>query len=69
MHDSLPIPSATSAASEFAAARLILPVGEAGHRQLKLLERMGNVFPARTFDRCRFEPLLGRYGWRELPPA
>jgi protein-L-isoaspartate(D-aspartate) O-methyltransferase len=49
--------------------RLILPVGEAEHQQLKLLKRTGNTLLTRSFDRCRFVPLLGRYGWREMPPA
>lgn len=48
--------------------RLILPVGNAEEQQLLLLKRAGHTFLKRAFDRCRFVPLLGRYGWRELPP-
>jgi hypothetical protein len=60
MHDSLPIPSATSDADEFAAARRDMV--ETQLRPRGILDR--GVLAA-----MQRVPLLGRYGWRELPPA
>jgi hypothetical protein len=60
MHDSLPIPSATSAAGEFAAAR---------RDMVETQLRPRGVLDRGVLAAMQRAPLLGRNGWRELPPA
>ncbi len=45
--------------------RMIVPVGEAEHQVLMLLTRRGENFYCERRDRCRFVPLVGRYGWKD----
>jgi protein-L-isoaspartate(D-aspartate) O-methyltransferase len=45
--------------------RMILPVGDADHQELQLIEKHGDNFPARMLEGCRFVPLVGHYGWQE----
>jgi protein-L-isoaspartate(D-aspartate) O-methyltransferase len=48
--------------------RLVIPVGEFDHQELRLLLKQGNEFTTRTLDPCRFVPLIGKYGWPEKKP-
>jgi protein-L-isoaspartate(D-aspartate) O-methyltransferase len=45
--------------------RMILPVGDAEHQELRLIERRGDDFPTKMLEGCRFVPLVGYHGWQE----
>src|SRR5260370_5919108 len=45
--------------------RMILPVGDAEHQELQLIERRGDAFPTRMLEGCRFAPLVGYHGCQE----
>jgi protein-L-isoaspartate(D-aspartate) O-methyltransferase len=45
--------------------RMILPVGDAQHQELRLIEKRGDAFPAKMLEGCRFVPLVGYHGWQE----
>ncbi len=45
--------------------RMILPVGDAEHQELQLIERRGDAFPTKLLEGCRFVPLVGYHGWQE----
>jgi protein-L-isoaspartate(D-aspartate) O-methyltransferase len=45
--------------------RMIIPVGEADHQELRLVEKHGDAFPAKILEGCRFVPLVGYHGWQE----
>ena len=45
--------------------RMILPVGDAEHQELQLIEKRGDTFPAKMLEGCRFVPLIGYHGWQE----
>jgi len=45
--------------------RMIIPVGEADHQELQLVEKHGDAFPAKILEGCRFVPLVGYHGWQE----
>jgi protein-L-isoaspartate(D-aspartate) O-methyltransferase len=47
--------------------RMILPVGDAEHQELQLIERRGDAFPTKLLEGCRFVPLVGYHGWQEPP--
>ncbi len=43
--------------------QMILPIGDEELQELKLVTRRGDRFTSRTLLRCRFVPLIGRYGF------
>ena len=43
--------------------QMILPIGDEHLQELKLVTRRGERFTSRTLLRCRFVPLIGRYGF------
>lgn len=43
--------------------RMILPVGNHEHQELKLVIRRGERFSIRTLRRVQFVPMIGRYGF------
>jgi protein-L-isoaspartate(D-aspartate) O-methyltransferase len=45
--------------------RMILPVGDAEHQELQLIEKRGDAFPTKMLEGCRFVPLVGYHGWQE----
>jgi len=45
--------------------RMILPVGNAEHQELRLIEKRGDAFPTKMLEGCRFVPLVGYHGWQE----
>jgi protein-L-isoaspartate(D-aspartate) O-methyltransferase len=45
--------------------RLVLPVGEAEHQELQLIEKHGDAFLTKRLEGCRFVPLVGYHGWQE----
>ncbi|HKV61695.1 MAG TPA: protein-L-isoaspartate(D-aspartate) O-methyltransferase [Candidatus Acidoferrum sp.] len=45
--------------------RMILPVGDTEHQELRFIEKRGNNFLAKMLEGCRFVPLVGYYGWQE----
>jgi protein-L-isoaspartate(D-aspartate) O-methyltransferase len=45
--------------------RLVIPVGDLTHQDLKLIFKHGNQVATRFLDPCQFVPLIGRYGWPE----
>ena len=47
--------------------RMILPIGDAEHQELRLIEKQGTTFLTSTMEGCRFVPLVGYYGWQEPP--
>jgi protein-L-isoaspartate(D-aspartate) O-methyltransferase len=46
--------------------RLVIPVGELDHQELRQIFKHGNEFATRTLDPCQFVPLIGKYGWPEM---
>ena len=42
---------------------MILPIGDEELQELTLVTRRGERFTTRTLLRCRFVPLIGRYGF------
>jgi protein-L-isoaspartate(D-aspartate) O-methyltransferase len=48
--------------------RMILPVGDVEHQELRRIEKQGHSFLRSTLEGCRFVPLVGYHGWQE-PPA
>ncbi len=47
--------------------RMILPIGDTEHQELRLIEKQGTAFLTSTMEGCRFVPLVGYYGWQEPP--
>jgi protein-L-isoaspartate(D-aspartate) O-methyltransferase len=47
--------------------RMIVPVGDAEHQELKLVEKRGESFRNTTLEGCRFVPLVGYHGWQDPP--
>jgi protein-L-isoaspartate(D-aspartate) O-methyltransferase len=47
--------------------RMILPVGDAEHQELQLIQKDGNTFLKTALEGCRFVPLVGYYGWQDPP--
>lgn len=47
--------------------RMILPIGDTEHQELRLIEKQGTEFLTTTLEGCRFVPLLGYYGWQDPP--
>ena len=45
--------------------RMIVPVGDADHQELQLIEKHGDAFPTKMLESCRFVPLVGYHGWQE----
>jgi protein-L-isoaspartate(D-aspartate) O-methyltransferase len=45
--------------------RMILPVGDTEHQELRLIEKRGDAFPTKMLEGCRFVPLVGFHGWQE----
>jgi protein-L-isoaspartate(D-aspartate) O-methyltransferase len=45
--------------------RMIVPVGDAEHQELQLIEKHGDAFPTKMLEGCRFVPLVGYHGWQE----
>lgn len=45
------------------AGRLVVPVGDDEHQELRLVVRRSGEYLATTVDRARFVPLLGEEGW------
>src|SRR5260370_38494482 len=50
-----------------AGGRMILPVGDAEHQELRLIQRFGAEFPATLLECCRFVPLVAYHGCQEPP--
>ena len=47
--------------------RMIVPVGDAEHQELQLIEKYGKSVRTTTLEGCRFVPLVGYHGWQEPP--
>lgn len=47
--------------------RMVIPVGDLYHQDLKLILKRGNEIGTRFLDPCQFVPLVGKYGWPEKP--
>jgi protein-L-isoaspartate(D-aspartate) O-methyltransferase len=47
--------------------RMILPVGDADHQELRLIEKQGTAFVKSALEGCRFVPLVGHHGWQDPP--
>ncbi len=45
--------------------RMIVPIGGEDQQRLLLVRRHGYEYTSEEHERCRFVPLLGRYGWKE----
>jgi protein-L-isoaspartate(D-aspartate) O-methyltransferase len=46
--------------------RMIVPVGGEGHQVLLLLTKHGEKLSSERREPCRFVPLLGRHGWKDM---
>jgi protein-L-isoaspartate(D-aspartate) O-methyltransferase len=47
--------------------RMAIPVGNLEHQELQLIERRHDIFQTTVLDTCRFVPLIGAHGWKDLP--
>jgi protein-L-isoaspartate(D-aspartate) O-methyltransferase len=47
--------------------RMIVPVGDAEHQELQLIEKCGKSVRTTTLEGCRFVPLVGYHGWQDPP--
>jgi protein-L-isoaspartate(D-aspartate) O-methyltransferase len=50
--------------------RLVIPVGDLESQELRLIEcveRNRDIFRTTVLDTCRFVPLMGAHGWKDLP--
>jgi len=53
--------------------RMVIPVGNLEDQELQLIERIGfngrnhDIFQTTVLDGCRFVPLVGAHGWKDLP--
>lgn len=47
--------------------RMIIPIGDTQHQELRLVEKHGGAFSTKMLEGCRFVPLLGYHGWQEPP--
>jgi protein-L-isoaspartate(D-aspartate) O-methyltransferase len=45
--------------------RLVIPVGDRNHQDLKLIFKHGGRLVERYLDPCMFVPLVGKHGWPE----
>ncbi len=46
--------------------RLVIPVGQADQQELLQVRKTAGQITSRALHYCRFVPLVGRYGWRNL---
>src|SRR6202795_1372777 len=47
--------------------RMIVPVGDAEHQELQLIEKRDKSVRTTTLEGCRFVPLVGYHGWQDPP--
>ncbi len=47
--------------------RMVIPVGTLENQELQLIERKRDMFQTTVLDSCRFVPLIGAHGWKDLP--
>jgi protein-L-isoaspartate(D-aspartate) O-methyltransferase len=50
--------------------RMVIPVGNLENQELQLIEckeRSRGIFQTTVLDGCRFVPLVGAHGWKDLP--
>src|SRR5215467_7816417 len=47
--------------------RMIVPVGDEDHQELRLIEKHAGAFTTRILEGCRFVPLVGHHGWQNRP--
>jgi protein-L-isoaspartate(D-aspartate) O-methyltransferase len=50
--------------------RVVIPVGSLDSQELRLIEcveRDRDIFRTTVLDTCRFVPLMGAHGWKDLP--
>jgi protein-L-isoaspartate(D-aspartate) O-methyltransferase len=47
--------------------RMVIPVGNLDNQELQLVERSRDTFQTTVLDTCRFVPLIGAHGWKDLP--
>src|ERR1700722_4788864 len=50
--------------------RMVIPVGNLESQELRLIEcveRNRDIFQTTVLDSCRFVPLVGAHGWKDLP--
>jgi protein-L-isoaspartate(D-aspartate) O-methyltransferase len=50
--------------------RMVIPVGSLENQELQLIEcveRSRGIFQTTVLDTCRFVPLVGAHGWKDLP--
>jgi protein-L-isoaspartate(D-aspartate) O-methyltransferase len=47
--------------------RMVIPVGTLENQELQLIERRRDMFQTTVLDSCRFVPLVGAHGWKDLP--
>lgn len=46
--------------------RMVVPVGDVENQELRLIERSHDTFRTIMLEPCRFVPLLGAHGWKEV---
>jgi protein-L-isoaspartate(D-aspartate) O-methyltransferase len=47
--------------------RIAVPVGTLDNQELQLVERTRDAFQTTVLDTCRFVPLIGAHGWKDIP--
>lgn len=46
--------------------RMVIPVGSLENQELQFIERSRDIFQTTVLDSCRFVPLIGAHGWKDL---
>jgi protein-L-isoaspartate(D-aspartate) O-methyltransferase len=46
--------------------RMVLPVGTLENQELQRIERSHDTFRTTVLESCRFVPLIGAHGWKEI---
>ena len=47
--------------------RMAIPVGTLENQELQVIERTRDTFSITVLDSCRFVPLIGAHGWKDVP--
>jgi protein-L-isoaspartate(D-aspartate) O-methyltransferase len=47
--------------------RMVIPVGNLENQELQLIERRRGTLQTNVLEGCRFVPLIGAHGWKDLP--
>jgi len=58
-----PVPVLSQLAEQ---GRLVIPIGDVENQELHLIQRQRDIFHTTVLEGCRFVPLLGAHGWKDV---